>query len=58
MPEAIQLLPILQGRKLVKYKSPICPVLVTEMSADLHILSQYLHSTVGLTLVNQNVSVD
>ena len=52
MPEAIQLLPILQGRKLVKYKSPKCPVLVMKMSTNLHILSNYLHSKVGLTLVN------
>ena len=50
--EAIQLLPIYKGRKWVEYKSPECPILVTKMSSNLHFLSKYLHSKVGLTLVN------
>jgi len=56
--EAIKLLPIWQGWKSVELKSPECPVLVTKMSAILHSLYKYLHSKVGLTLVNQNMSVD
>ena len=58
MSEAIQLLAIYRGRKLSESKSPECPVLVTKMSAYLHLLFQFLHSKAGLTLVNQNISVD